>query len=77
MIMVPFYGEANQVIFNLTLLLYFSSYIEAKTKWLRISRHFREVCSQVSNWQYTIIGSDNGLASDGRQAVIWPNDGLF
>ena len=31
----------------------------------------------VRNWQYTSIGSDNGLAPSRRQAIIWTSDGLF
>ena len=31
----------------------------------------------VSNWQYSIIGSDNGLAPARRQAIIWTNDDYF
>ena len=30
-----------------------------------------------SNWQYDIIGSDNGLMSNRRQTIIWSNDGMF
>ena len=29
-----------------------------------------------SNQQYVIIGADNGVVSNGRQAIIWTNDGL-
>ena len=28
----------------------------------------------MSNWQYSIIGSDNGLAPSRRQAIICTND---
>ena len=38
--------------------------------------HFMEICSLGSNWQHVIIGSDNGLAQNRRQAIIWTNDGL-
>ena len=31
--------------------------------------------SQWSNWQNASTGSDNGLAPDRRQAIIWTNDG--
>ena len=34
------------------------------------------MCSLVSNLQYPIIGSDNGLAPLRRQAIIWTNDGV-
>ena len=34
------------------------------------------MCSFGSNLQYVIIGSDNGLAPNRRQAIIWTNDGL-
>ena len=37
---------------------------------------FTEVCSQGSNGQYSSIGSDNGLAPNRRQAIIWTSDGL-
>ena len=40
---------------------------------LKISLHF---CSQMSNWQYPDIGSDKGLVTSRRHAVIWINDGL-
>ena len=30
----------------------------------------------LSNWQYDIIGLDNGLAPNRRQAIIWINDDL-
>ena len=33
------------------------------------------VCSYVPNEQYSTIGSDNGLAPNRRQAIIWTNDG--
>ena len=36
-----------------------------------------EVRSQVFNWQYSSIGSDNGLAPTMRQTIIWANDGKF
>ena len=32
-----------------------------------------EVCSQGSNWQYLNIISDNGLAPNRHQAIIWAN----
>ena len=34
-----------------------------------------EVCSYRFNWQYSSIGSDNGLAPTMRQAIIWTNGG--
>ena len=34
-----------------------------------------EVCSQGTNWQYSSIGSDNGLATTRWQAIILTNDG--
>ena len=34
------------------------------------------MCSLWSNWQYVIIGSDNGLAPNRQQAINWTNDGL-
>ena len=29
------------------------------------------------NWQYSSIGSDNGLAPTRRHAIFWTNDGKF
>ena len=29
-----------------------------------------------SNWQYVIIGLDNGLVPDRQQAIIWTKEGL-
>ena len=34
------------------------------------------MCSLGSNWQLTIIGSDNGLSPNRQQAIIWTNEGL-
>ena len=31
----------------------------------------------ISNWQYSSIVSDNGLAPTRRQAIIWSNGGKF
>ena len=36
---------------------------------------FTGVCYQGSNYQYSSIGSDNGLAPSRRQAIIWTNGG--
>ena len=40
-------------------------------KCLNIGWNFLEVCCQVSNWQFTSIVSDNGMAPNRRQAIIW------
>ena len=34
------------------------------------------MCSLWCDWQYVIIGSDNGLAPNRRQVIIWTDDGL-
>ena len=47
------------------------------TFFLRKCIDFTEVCSQGSNYQYSSIGSENGLAPARRQAIIWTNDGYF
>ena len=44
-------------------------------KTLNFNYNFTEICSLGSNWQYGSIGSDNGLAPNRRQAIIWTNDG--
>ena len=66
--------------------------IEAGTKWLPLCRrhfqlqfpewklltvnqNFMEVWSLVFNWQHVII-SDNGLAQNRRQSIVWTNYGL-
>ena len=40
---------------------------------------FSNACSWIKglNWQYSIIGSDNGLAPTRWQAIIWTIDGKF
>ena len=45
-------------------------------KFLYFDENFNEMRSPWSNQQYSIIGSDNGLAPVRRQAIIWTNDGL-
>ena len=40
-------------------------------KCLNFKYNLTEVCSYGSNWQHYSIGSDNGLASSRRQAIIW------
>ena len=45
-------------------------------KCLNFHWYFTEVYSQGSNWQYTSIGSDNGLVPTRQQAIIWTNDDL-
>ena len=35
-----------------------------------------EICSVWSDWQITIIGSDNGLSPYRPQAIIWTIDGI-
>ena len=34
------------------------------------------MCCFGSNQQYVFIGSDNGMAPNRRQAIIWTNDRL-
>ena len=41
----------------------------------KAKRGIAMLSSQGSNWQYISIDSDNGLASNRRQAFIWTNDG--
>ena len=44
-------------------------------KYLKLDYNLTEVGSQGSIWQYSSIGSGNGLAPTRRQAIIWTNDG--
>ena len=49
-------------------------------KLLNFKSNFNEihvVYSLGSNWQYDSIGSDNGLAPNRRQAIIWTNVGML
>ena len=39
--------------------------------------YLTEVCSKGTIYQYSSIGSDNGLVQSKQQAIIWTNDGLF
>ena len=45
-------------------------------KLLNSNWYLIEICSSWFNWQCVVIGSDNGLAPNRRQAIIWTNDGL-
>ena len=45
-------------------------------KCINFEYDFLEICSQLSNQQYSSIWSDNGMAPVRRQAIIWNNDGL-
>ena len=45
-------------------------------KTFEFNYNFTWICSLVSNWQYGSIGSDNGLAPNRQQAIIWTNDCL-
>ena len=40
------------------------------------NRTIAEICSQGSNLQQARVVSDNGLAPNGRQPIIWISDGL-
>ena len=40
-------------------------------KCLHLDWNFTDVCSHGFNWQYSSIGSIDGLAPNRRQAVIW------
>ena len=44
-------------------------------KWWNSDSNFTEICSQGSIWQ-AITGSENGLAPNKRQAIIWTSNGL-
>ena len=60
---LPFHRQHFQMHFPEWKLFYFDS-------------NFTEICPQSSNWQYDTIGSDNGLAPNRCQAIIWTNDSL-
>ena len=42
-------------------------------KCMNFTYDFTENCSSYANYQYSSIGSDNVLAPDRRQAIIWTN----
>ena len=47
--------------------------------WLKLlyfNHNCNEICSLGSNWHYGSNGSDNGLAPNRRQAIIWTSNGL-
>ena len=46
-------------------------------KYVNFIWYFIECCSSRSNQQYSINGSDNGLASSSRQPIIWTIGGWF
>ena len=45
--------------------------------WLKMFRISLNFCFWCLDWKQTGIGSDNGLAPNGRQAIIWTNNGIF
>ena len=45
-------------------------------KLLSFKLNFTELCSLWSYWQYSSIGSNNGLVPNRRWAIIWANDSL-
>ena len=52
--------------------LHFLQWKRLNFKW-----NFIEICSLGFNWQYGSIVSDNGLAPNRRQAIIWSNVGML
>ena len=46
-------------------------------QYMNVGESFTEVYSLGSNLQYGSIGSDNGLAPNRRQAIIWTNVGML
>ena len=40
--------------------------------WLHVDSNFIKICSQGSKWQLDVIGSDNNLVTNGRQAYFQP-----
>ena len=46
-----------------------------ESQYMNFDYDFTKVCNLGSNWQYSNIGSDNGLAPARRQAIILTNDG--
>ena len=53
----------------------FPNHIFNENIWISIKISLKFVSKCPSNWQYSSIGSDNGLAPARRQAIIWDNDG--
>ena len=43
-------------------------------KIVNFAYNFIEISSHSANWQYSIIGSDNGLVPSKQQAIIWTTD---
>ena len=46
-------------------------------KRLNFKWNFTEICSSGSYWQHGSIGSDNGLAPNRRQAIVWNNADIY
>ena len=51
-----------------------SSSLVITSCWFATSRLVAPVSVRLVYWQYCSIGSDNGLAPNRRQAIIWTND---
>ena len=49
----------------------------SQRKLLYFSSNFTEICSQGSNYQFTSIGSDDGLVPNRRQGIFWTKGGLI
>ena len=43
--------------------------------WISVKISVKFVPKGPTNWQYSTIGSNNGLAPKRRQATFWTNDG--
>ena len=55
----------------------FSSFLFLEWKPLNFKLNFTEICSLWSNWQHSSIGSDNGLAPNRRQTIMWSYVGML
>ena len=56
--------------------IYIYIYIYIERERLTVLTHWGRV-THICVSKLTIIGSDNGLPSDRRQAIIWTNDGIL
>ena len=52
-------------------------YISSNESFWILNKISPKICYFGSNWQYDSIGSDNALAPNRRQAIIWSNVGML
>ena len=71
----PLSGSLTHLLLNMVTILQttFSKAFSLEWKFMHFDSNFTAVCSLGFNWQWVCVGSGNGLAPDGWQAITWIN----